>query len=452
MTNVTPNTTDLKAPDGSQTATKIVTPGTITCGSTPSVGVLSSIRGGLTPGQTYTVSVWLRGANGGESVFFGLNDTYTTGVTLTQVWQRYTVTYSDIGSNDRGFELATWATNITYYFWGAQTELSSSVGPYILTDASPRAGYGGTTTLTTSSLGAGVGSIAAAYPGDAYDAASGFTGFAQTVNKAPAAVTLSNMSQTYTGSPLTPTAATVPPGLGIVWSGAPDTNAGNYSVTATVNDQNYTGSASGTFTVTTYGSSVSQPTSSLNPSNYGNSVTFTATVTPSAATGTVTFFDGSNSIGSSSLNNGVATLTTSALPAGSNSIIASYAGDTNYGGSTSPTLTQIVNSGPSTTVVTSSLNPSTFGNAVTITATVTPSTATGTVTFFDANGTLTLGSGTLRNGQTTLTLSTLAPGPHSITATYNGDAYDVPGTSAVLAQTVNRRTTTMPSYCSPLTQ
>ena len=199
MTNVTPNTTDFKAPDGSQTATKILTPGTITCGSTPSVGALSSIPGGLTPGQTYTVSVWLRGANGGESVFFGLNDTYTTSVTLTQVWQRYTVTYSDIGPNDRGFELATWATNITYYFWGAQTELSSSVGPYILTDASPRAGYGGAATLTTRSLGVGVASIAAAYPGDASDAASGFTGFAQTVNKAPAIVLLGNMSQTYTG-------------------------------------------------------------------------------------------------------------------------------------------------------------------------------------------------------------------------------------------------------------
>ena len=67
--------------------------------------------------------------------------------------------------------------------------------------------------------------------------------------KATATVTLSNLTQTYTGSPLTPTATTNPSGLPIVWTGAPQTNAGSYSVTATVNDPNYTGSASGTFVI-----------------------------------------------------------------------------------------------------------------------------------------------------------------------------------------------------------
>lgn len=38
--------------------------------------------------------------------------------------------------------------------------------------------------------------------------------------------------------------------------------------------------------------------SSLNPSTYGASVKFTATVTPSAATGTVTFKDGSTTLAS----------------------------------------------------------------------------------------------------------------------------------------------------------
>lgn len=70
-----------------------------------------------------------------------------------------------------------------------------------------------------------------------------------TVLKAVAQVTLSNMTQPYTGSPLTPTATTVPAGLAIVWTGAPDTNVGQYPVTATVNDPNYTGSASGTFVI-----------------------------------------------------------------------------------------------------------------------------------------------------------------------------------------------------------
>jgi len=68
--------------------------------------------------------------------------------------------------------------------------------------------------------------------------------------KQPATVTLSNLTQTYTGSPLTPTATTDPPGLNVTWTKAPDTNVGSYAVTATINSPNYTGSASGTFTIT----------------------------------------------------------------------------------------------------------------------------------------------------------------------------------------------------------
>jgi hypothetical protein len=70
-----------------------------------------------------------------------------------------------------------------------------------------------------------------------------------TATKASATVTLSNMTQTYTGSPLTPTATTNPDGLAIVWTGVPQTNAGSYPVTASVNDLNYEGSASGTFVI-----------------------------------------------------------------------------------------------------------------------------------------------------------------------------------------------------------
>ncbi|MGD0179230.1 MAG: FG-GAP-like repeat-containing protein [Terriglobales bacterium] len=80
---------------------------------------------------------------------------------------------------------------------------------------------------------------------------------------------------------------------------------------------------------------------------------------------------------------------------------------------------------PTATVVTSSLNPSNFGQAVTFTAKVTSKgykgTPTGTVTFYD--GTTNLGTANL-NGKAkgTLTTSALAVGTHSITATYNGDS------------------------------
>jgi hypothetical protein len=56
---------------------------------------------------------------------------------------------------------------------------------------------------------------------------------------AAATVMLGDLTQTYTGGALTPTATTSPAGLTIVWTNAPQTNAGSYAVTATVNDTNY---------------------------------------------------------------------------------------------------------------------------------------------------------------------------------------------------------------------
>jgi len=89
-------------------------------------------------------------------------------------------------------------------------------------------------------------------------------------------------------------------------------------------------------------------TSSLNASFVGNSVTFTALVSPPnsgvfSPTGTVTFFDGTTSLGVTALGQGgVATLTTSALTAGAHAISAVYSGDSIFAGS-SQSLTQQVN-------------------------------------------------------------------------------------------------------------
>src|ERR1700683_985214 len=93
--------------------------------------------------------------------------------------------------------------------------------------------------------------------------------------------------------------------------------------------------------------------------------------------------------------------------------------------------------GPTTTTLTSSQNPSNYGQAVTFSATVTSqgfkSTPTGTVNFYD--GTTNLGSSNLSSSAVaTLTISTLAVGTHSITATYNGDSNFGSSTSAALSQ------------------
>jgi hypothetical protein len=85
-------------------------------------------------------------------------------------------------------------------------------------------------------------------------------------------------------------------------------------------------------------------TSSLNPSNFGQSVTFTATVTGVSPTGTVTFKDGVTVLGTGTLNgSGQATFTTSSLSVGSHSITAVYSGDVNNAAATSAVLTQVVN-------------------------------------------------------------------------------------------------------------
>jgi hypothetical protein len=89
------------------------------------------------------------------------------------------------------------------------------------------------------------------------------------------------------------------------------------------------------------------------------------------------------------------------------------------------------------TSLTSSLNPSTSGQSVTFTATVSSGsgTPTGTVTFKD--GATTLGTVGLSNGQAPFPTSTLSAGSHSITATYNGSSTYSGSTSAVFMQTVN---------------
>ncbi len=117
-------------------------------------------------------------------------------------------------------------------------------------------------------------------------------------------------------------------------------------------------------------------TSSLNPAQSGQAVTFTATVTSGfkgTPTGSVNFFSGTTNIGTSSLNgSGVAALTTSTLTSGSDSITATYGGDTNFVTSTSSVLTQQIQN------FTLAATPTT----VDISAPGQPGTATITVTTF----------------------------------------------------------------------
>jgi mannose/fructose/N-acetylgalactosamine-specific phosphotransferase system component IIC len=165
-------------------------------------------------------------------------------------------------------------------------------------------------------------------------------------------------------------------------------------------------------------------TSSANPTVYGGSVTFTAP-TAASATGTMTFYDGAASIGTGMLSGGVATFTVNSLGAGTHSITASYAGDPNYLSAVSAAESQVITRAPVTITVTSSLNPSSFGQSVTFTFTVAGvsglATPTGTIAFSD--GSTALASPTLNaSGVATYTTVMLSGGSHTLSAVYGGDA------------------------------
>jgi hypothetical protein len=185
--------------------------------------------------------------------------------------------------------------------------------------------------------------------------------------------------------------------------------------------------------------------SSLNPSTFGKAVTFTATVKAASSgtpTGTVTFKDSMTTLATVALSSGKAAYTTSTLTGGTHSITAVYGGSVSYVGSTSPVLSQVVNKQATSTAVVSSLNPSTFGQSVTFTATVkaaSSGTPTGTVTFKDS--VTTLATVALSTGKAAFTTSTLAGGTHSITAVYGGSVSYVASTSPVLSQVVNKQAT-----------
>jgi poly(3-hydroxybutyrate) depolymerase len=189
-------------------------------------------------------------------------------------------------------------------------------------------------------------------------------------------------------------------------------------------------------------------TSSLSPSTYEQPVMFTAAVAaagvplPGTTDGeTVTFKQGSNVLGTGLLNDGSATFTISTLaPGGTDNITAVYAGDSIYATSTSTVLKQVVNAAATTTGVASSLNPSTYGQSVTFTATVSSGvsgTIPGNVGFY--NGSTSLGTGALSGGVASYatTKLQLPAGTDSITAVYKGNASFATSTSGVLSQTVH---------------
>jgi hypothetical protein len=154
---------------------------------------------------------------------------------------------------------------------------------------------------------------------------------------------------------------------------------------------------------------------------YLTNVTFTATVSPAAATGTVTFYNGSTNMGSAAVSAGTAVLTTSFAAGGTYTLHAVYSGDYNYLSSTSTSLAMNV-SGPlvTSTSLQSSASSADIGGSVTLTANLTPATTTGTVTFY--NGSTAIGTANVNVGAATLNTTFAASGNITLKAVFAGNS------------------------------
>lgn len=337
---------------------------------------------------------------------------------------------------------------------------------------------GGSTDCATAALSVGTHSVTAVYSGDANYVTSTSSPRSQIVNKAATTTTMTSSpgSPSASGQSVTFTAAiaVTAPGSGtpsgtvtftkgattlcsnVAVSNSKATcttnslNTGQYTITGTYSgDASFTtSSGSMTQNVSAYASSTAVA-SSKSTSVLGESITFTATVTPAAGpgvSGTVTFTDGATTLCNAVALSGspaTATCSTSSLTVGSHTITATYSGDTNYGQS-SGTVAQTVNKAGTATAVTTSKSPTVWGESATFTATVSVtapavSTPTGSVTFTD--GATTLCNAVALSGDTaSCTTSALSAGSHTVTAAYSGDANDAVSQGTV-AQTVDKAAT-----------
>jgi hypothetical protein len=320
----------------------------------------------------------------------------------------------------------------------------------------------GQASVSISTLTQGGHTIEADYSGDAnFTASIGL--FTQKVGKASSTVTLvSSLNPATYGQPVTLTATvtdsdgTAPTGtvvfseLGTIYGSVtlnagvgqltlPQLLVGKHSIIAQYSGDSSDNPSKATFTETILGApSITAIASSLNPSNYGQAVIFTAIVTSSVGTpdGTVTFKNGTQALATVNLIAGQAQLSVTTLNAGARTITAIYnGGSTNAGSQNS--LQQIVVAAPTTVTLSVSPNPASLGQQVTFTATVNCATAPpqGTVTFKD--GKTALGTATVINGQAQFTTSALTTGTHSLSAKFTGTQDFAGSTGSTLQEVIN---------------
>ncbi|PWU11411.1 MAG: hypothetical protein C5B50_23380 [Verrucomicrobia bacterium] len=329
----------------------------------------------------------------------------------------------------------------------------------------------GQASFNTASLSVAPHSITAAYYGDGCFLPNSSSVVTQTVNQCATTVDLSssaNPAPFGTWVTFTATPSAIPPGSGtatgtVIFSSGTNTlgtgtlssgqatyttsglPVGSDPITANyVGDVNFLGSSGAMTQQVTKASTTASVSSSLDPSIRGDSVVFSASVSvvaPGSGTpaGTVIFMDGASPFGTNFLDAGTTSWTNADLSAGIHSISAVYSGTSNFYGCASAGLGQVVhqtsNSVSSATTLAASPSSPYFGQAVTLSATVsgTNGTPTGTIVFSD--GATALSTNTLAaDGTASFTHAGFVAGNHTFTAAYSGNAtYDPSTGTNVLA-------------------
>lgn len=342
----------------------------------------------------------------------------------------------------------------------------------------------GAATLTTSSLPVGSNSVTAAYSGTSTLNGSTSNAVSVSVNAAVVSTTatlVSSSSAIAQNSPVTLTAtvkqntgATIPTGTVTFYNGSTSVGsaalaAGSASISTSALPTGmdsvsaaYSGavafnaSSSNVVAITVKPAAVSTSTiltASATSAIANSPVTLTASVKQASGTttpsGSVNFYNGGALIGTATLSAGFAALTTSALPAGTDSINASYVGSSSFNSSTSGVISITVSSVVVNTVTTLTVSAASVvaNSPVTLTAAVKASSGTlsptGTVTFLD--GSKVIGTASLSSGIGTLTSSTLPVGLQTITATYSGTALFRQSTSNPISVTITADPTQPPT-------
>jgi hypothetical protein len=174
-------------------------------------------------------------------------------------------------------------------------------------------------------------------------------------------------------------------------------------------------------------------------------------------TGTVSFTMDGASIGSGTVQGGTTASVSITVPtAGTHTLGASYTGDTEFYNSVAPTANFTVRI-PTTTIISPATTAPAGGSSLSVSTTITPSAIgttlpTGTVTY-TLDGTSVATSAVVSGSPATSsgTIPSIAPGVHTLQATYSGDAYYATSHSQSVTLTVSKSATSLTIIPSTLT-